>query len=184
MAMGKCRECGAPASSEAATCPNCGIKKPVKKASRGAAVKLVAAIGFLGLLGIALAVLFPGEPGDTPTSTAGTPIHPAPPPPRPLTPQEAQIAEAAVAARFLQRSMRNPDSFRIANILAIASTNAECIEYRAQNGFGGLNVERAVVRKGAVTVGSDAADAWNQYCARRSGVIITDDVERMLTILP
>jgi len=34
MALGKCRECGAEVSADAKACPNCGARKPVKRASK------------------------------------------------------------------------------------------------------------------------------------------------------
>ncbi len=42
MAMGKCRECGRQVAKSAASCPGCGVKKPVKRTSL---VTLAAAAG-------------------------------------------------------------------------------------------------------------------------------------------
>jgi hypothetical protein len=71
--------------------------------------------------------------------------------------------------------MRNPDTFKVSSIVATKS-GAECIEYRAQNGFGGLNVEHAVVRNGRVIAGSAAEQPWESYCSGKPGFDITADV--------
>lgn len=43
MAMASCRECGHEVSDEAPTCPNCGVRKPVKRTSLLAVALLVLA---------------------------------------------------------------------------------------------------------------------------------------------
>lgn len=50
MAMKSCRECGTDVSSEAPTCPKCGVKSPVKKRS----VLKIVAIAFGGLFGLSI----------------------------------------------------------------------------------------------------------------------------------
>jgi hypothetical protein len=70
MAMMKCRECGAPVSSEAETCPHCGVKNPIGE-SNGCFKYALYAMGFVILVGIISA--FPskeskdGEPPTVPT---------------------------------------------------------------------------------------------------------------------
>lgn len=51
MAMKKCRECGHKVSSEAKTCPSCGIGKPVRSNAGGIAV-----VALLALSGIVYAI--------------------------------------------------------------------------------------------------------------------------------
>jgi hypothetical protein len=51
---------------------------------------------------------------------------------------------AAAGAIVLRKQMRNPDSFKLASVLRFPD-GAVCYEYRAQNGTGGMNVERAVL---------------------------------------
>jgi hypothetical protein len=49
MAMAKCRECGREVSSQAKTCPNCGVKRPaagISKLSIG--VLVIFGLGVLG----------------------------------------------------------------------------------------------------------------------------------------
>jgi hypothetical protein len=56
---------------------------------------------------------------------------------------EENYARAATGAKILKSSMRNPDSFKLSEVL-VMSDGSVCYEYRAQNGFGGINVEHAV----------------------------------------
>jgi hypothetical protein len=51
MALGKCRECGKEASSEAKACPHCGATNPVKKTS---VFTIVAGLLFIAFVGIAV----------------------------------------------------------------------------------------------------------------------------------
>lgn len=54
MALGKCRECGAEISTEAKTCPKCGVSKPVKPAKRSSRGALIVFGVFLVVLYIAM----------------------------------------------------------------------------------------------------------------------------------
>jgi hypothetical protein len=47
MAIGKCRECGREVSSEAKTCPQCGVASPVKKGVSPLRLVLVLFLGFV-----------------------------------------------------------------------------------------------------------------------------------------
>ena len=76
MALKPCRECGENVSSEASSCPKCGIKAPVKK-KMGVGSWLV--LGIVGL-GILSAVLTPGEEPSGGSSTRLEDIRDAPEP--------------------------------------------------------------------------------------------------------
>jgi hypothetical protein len=68
--------------------------------------------------------------------------------------------------------MRNPDSFKVSSVLVIGTETA-CYEYRAQNGFGGMNVGSAVLalRKNAFKTNemNGFVQLWNKECAHKSG---------------
>lgn len=66
MALKKCRECGGQVSSEAATCPHCGVKKPVKKQSKLVTIVVV----FIILAAIGNIVGESGNQSPTPPPTA------------------------------------------------------------------------------------------------------------------
>lgn len=95
---------------------------------------------------------------------------------------DAQVADAASAVRVLPQEMRNPESFKLVRVLAMKS-KTECIDYRAQNGFGGLNVEHAVAKEGHYAVGPGGQDIWAQYCAGKRGTDITADVVFLLKMV-
>jgi hypothetical protein len=56
--------------------------------------------------------------------------------------------EAHAAERGIIKGLRNPDSYKLSTVAANPKTGAICLEYLAQNGFGGMNVGRVAFRKG------------------------------------
>ena len=54
--------------------------------------------------------------------------------------------------RSLESQARNPDSFEIMEARANLNTGAVCLKYRAQNGFGGMSIERAGIREGDTNI--------------------------------
>jgi len=83
---------------------------------------------------------------------------------------EAAFERAVAGAKQLRESMRNPDSFKLTQTL-IMDNGAVCYEYRAQNGFGGLNVGKAVLSPNG-QFKSDESDGfsvpWNKHCAHKT----------------
>ncbi len=86
---------------------------------------------------------------------------------------------AAIGVVMLKSRMRNPDSFQLVSVLAMPK-GRYCYEYRAQNGFGGMNVENAVLYEPMILTTDHAA--WNKYCARKTGIDLTDDVESLISL--
>lgn len=88
---------------------------------------------------------------------------------------------ALSGAGLLKRNMRNPDSFKIASAFIVKDTGDVCYEYRAQNGFGGMNVEKAILMnhgKTFITEHSKSfSSSWNKCCAERNGEDVTAYVE-------
>jgi hypothetical protein len=80
-------------------------------------------------------------------------------------------------------SMRNPKSFELVSVLAMPS-GAVCYRYRAQNGFGGLNVEQALLLKDGSRIKTSSMDgfrsAWAGGCAGKVGNDLKDDMQKLL----
>jgi hypothetical protein len=64
----------------------------------------------------------------------------------------------------IRDGLRNPDSVKWSSVLADDTGKVVCVEYRAQNGFGGMNAAYAVSTGGKV---SSSSDTWNAKCANR-----------------
>lgn len=73
-------------------------------------------------------------------------------------------AMAVLAVRAIKQNLRNPDSVKWGDVLANDDGSAVCIEYRAQNGYGGMNNEHVVFINGGLH--RDGA-AWNKHCANK-----------------
>jgi len=92
-------------------------------------------------------------------------------PPAPSMDKETRFQLAVAGAKSLKEAMRNPDSFKLVKVITL-DDGTSCYEYRAQNGFGGMDVGRAVVTpKGRISISdSDGfASTWNKSCANKSG---------------
>ncbi|HEX6494882.1 MAG TPA: hypothetical protein VF018_05330 [Acidobacteriaceae bacterium] len=82
---------------------------------------------------------------------------------------EARFQLALGGALTLRKAMRNPSSFDLASALVADDDSAVCYGYRAQNGFGGMNVDHAVLTRTAFVNSSDARfhKLWKQNCAAK-----------------
>ncbi len=83
--------------------------------------------------------------------------------------QNALILKINSGAQEMKRHMRNPDSFKISDVAYNAPQDAVCYQYRTQNGFGGMNVESAILsaKKRWVYDSSQGYKAtWNKLCGR------------------
>jgi F0F1-type ATP synthase membrane subunit c/vacuolar-type H+-ATPase subunit K len=78
----------------------------------------------------------------------------------------ASVADLRVGAQTLRASARNPDRFRLL-FAAHGSGGTRCYQYGAENGFGELDVEDAVVTRRGQGLVEDSV-AWNAHCANRS----------------
>ena len=78
--------------------------------------------------------------------------------------QHGRTSAAFASARALKASLRNPDSLTFRSIGTNDDGGVVCITYRAQNGFGGMNLEHVVFRDGDP---SQSAAAWNRTCAHK-----------------
>lgn len=84
---------------------------------------------------------------------------------------EVTWERALLAARELHDAMRNPDSFKLTSVLFM-DDGSICYEYRAQNGFGGMNVGRAALAANGSFKTNEMngfAALWNRRCAGKIG---------------
>lgn len=155
MALTKCKECGAQLSTKAKTCPSCGAKPRRTHWFTW----LVAGV----ICGSALLAALSPSP----------PPAPSKPPPTPAELAAREKADKAFQARLLmaralaavlKQSARDPDSLVIESMSANDDGTVVCSEYRARNGFGGMNRGYAMALNGKVTL--DNAGLWNKHCTK------------------
>lgn len=165
MALITCKECQAKISDSAPTCPQCGAKRP-KAASR-------LQIAFVGVLviGIGIAVSKPGTTAATagaapaPTQTAEQAAYRAKE--SAFADQQAKAAKAraqfaASSIEAVMSSLRDPESAKFTYLGVNEEGNVSCLQYRAKNGFGGMNNAFAVIANNKAT--NKQAD-WKKYCS-------------------
>lgn len=153
MAMVKCTECDRDISSDANSCPSCG-KKPKKSVGLG---------GYI-VAGLVLIIIFNliGKKDDPPT------------PADPLTPerltvqregeiQSARIKNTIRTERIVKDALRDPKSVEWVSAETNEDGSVVCLVYRARNGFGGMNVEQAVMSDWKVSMNSK--EAWAKNCS-------------------
>lgn len=185
MAMTKCKECRQPVSSKAATCPHCGARVARQNSGCGTLIVVI----FLGTIIVGAIGSMVGEQRRESSSTPA----PATTPKSEKTAAEkeaedaekqkkdGQIAMAQVGAKTLKSSMRDPDSFKLETAL-VMENGSVCYEYRARNGFGGMNRGQAVLQasgKKIVFKSSEEAgfnSLWNRECANKSGEDVADGI--------
>jgi len=93
--------------------------------------------------------------------------------------EEIALGRAIWGARRLRDSARNPDSFKLTQVLITADGTA-CYTYGAQNGFGGMNVGFAALTA-TLQFKTDEMSGfhglWDKRCANKTGVDKTRVVE-------
>jgi hypothetical protein len=84
--------------------------------------------------------------------------------------EKRQDAVAMLGVTELLKAMRDPESFSLGSELAMPDGSI-CYEYRARNGFGGMNKEYAVLTpKGKLSLNEPSS--WNRFCANKTGRVI------------
>lgn len=169
MAMISCGECGASVSTEAKACPGCGASRKVFRRPAGARKPMSRpkkiGIGFGALIGLSVVIQ---------AATGGPEAVQA------ETPQEKQSKQrgyaAYLSAKALKASLRNPGTLEFSEILANDDGSVICMTYRAQNGFGGMNLERVVFTDGKP---SQTRASWRANCANKMLFDVTN-VESMI----
>lgn len=183
MAIVLCNECNKEVSSGASVCPHCG-----QKLHRGCMntflLLLLCAIGFLAITGVVVHITESLAPKTTPTTDTAQKSE-----------EDKKWGALNGVAMVLRAELRNPDSLRFSTVLQM-SDGALCMVYRAQNGFGGMNVSRAVsigevagvplVLREESADPEDSADfrkAWNKECAEKTGIDRTSDMDIVMQVL-
>ena len=114
----------------------------------------------VALISVALIAASLASQGDfTPTPPTAAEVAAA-------TKDRADMHKAYMARDLIKASLRNPDSLKVTKGI-VTDDGVVCLEYRAQNGFGGMNAEFAVMDAKLVMHQTDAA--WNKLCAGKSG---------------
>lgn len=85
---------------------------------------------------------------------------------------------ASLGAASIYKSMRNPDSLTLESVLGMKDGTI-CYRYRAQNGFGGMNREFAVLLPKAERL-TTSAEVWNSRCANKIGSNLTMNAQTMM----
>lgn len=148
MAIIKCHECGNGVSSDAKACPHCGVKPKAKTSM------LTWIIGGVFAFAIGSAIINQNSPSDAPTAPA-----------KPVDPNaDLRFNKTLLVVKSIKAALRNPDSAQWNIILANDDASVVCVEYRAQNGFGGMNIEQATFAKGKIQT---SVSAWNKNCAEK-----------------
>lgn len=150
MALIKCKECGSQISTNAIACPSCGAKLPRKTS------KFTWFI--VGLLLISIAkMMFGGEK----TTEASSKIKNDPEQIAAKAVEKKRTDLAFSLANAIKESARNPESVKFSSMMVNQDASVACTEYRAQNGFGGNNIEHVVYANDKIS--KKAAD-WNKHC--------------------
>ena len=161
MALVQCQECSASISTQAAACPHCGAKpaKPAKVSKPTSRVTwLFVALAVIGVTGAGInselktAGMSPAQIAAQETVNKAA-----------NTQENARYDMARGLAKSVKASMRDPDSFKVEFIGVNADASVGCLEYRAKNGFGGMNRATAVLRKNKLS--GEVAD-WNKHCTQ------------------
>jgi hypothetical protein len=88
---------------------------------------------------------------------------------------------AAVGAASLKAAARNPDSLVLDKVLGM-DDGTICYEYRAQNGFGGMNREVAALLPNAKSLTTSSV-VWNKHCAHKNGQDLKYNAENLMNLL-
>ncbi|MGA3054393.1 MAG: hypothetical protein ABSD63_09310 [Candidatus Korobacteraceae bacterium] len=94
---------------------------------------------------------------------------------------DPQLERAAVGAASIIAAARNPDSVKF-YLVTVLSNGTACYMWRAQNGFGGVNQEHAVLLPNAANL-SQSSSVWNSRCANKSGTDMTALIQQRMTLL-
>jgi hypothetical protein len=159
MTMINCGECGTTVSTEAKTCPGCSAGRKAFRRSADARKRM----SWPKRIGIAFGIVFGlgvvGQLVGGNNARAGG---------QPESAQDVQIKQrsyaAYLSAKALKASLRNPDSLEFQAIRTNDYGSVVCMKYRAQNGFGGMNVGHVLFKDGKPT---ESVANWKANCVHK-----------------
>lgn len=156
MSMVSCNECGAKISNRAEACPSCGVK-PRRTSRVTMAIAVLLGGGFL------ISVFSLGSSAPLPPVAIQ-----APDPEKEAVAHRYSVAMAAAAS--LKQAVRDPESLRFDSMRVSNDGSVICTEYRARNGFGGMNKSIAVFVNGTGGIG---IERWNKHCTKALNDLVT-----------
>ena len=166
MPMIQCKECSKEISSDARVCPHCGKKLRMGAIAKAFLVLLCVVGGFIiiGIIGNAMQ-----DASKTPQQAAADAA------------EGARLKAMIDGAMALRKAMRDPDSFKMTQVLGMAD-GAVCYSYQAKNGFGGMDEGEAVLFSGKFLESSMAGfEKLNeQECVDKTGKVETDFINSEL----
>jgi len=163
-----CRNCSMMIPGDAKNCPYC------RKSQSVTAKNLIALLAVIFILFTCGMI----QEKYGPITSAPQPSQAAPAPDK----SKDNTNRALAGALTLKNAMRNPDSFKLASVTAMDSGTV-CYQYRSQNGFGGMNVGKAVLLKNNDIITNEMegfSKKWNKVCAGKTGENVVDYVEMLL----
>lgn len=180
MPIVKCRECGKDVSTEAKTCPSCGVK--VKKPT-SRVVKLIGLAFIVAVIGTAITGNNSPQPQQSDESSRRASLTPEQRAAEDAakTKRDAQLQIAAAVALRLKNATKDPAAFELITLI-VKPDGTACYEYRAKNSFGAILPSSAVLTtKGKVLLrehdGNIFVSAWNKACVPPGG----DDIAAIVT---
>lgn len=185
MSLIKCKECGKQISDKAKVCPSCGYV-PRRTSLFTWIVTIILAIGFFPVVISSFTNYSNQANGSTHETEFKAPETSEQLVERNKRNEEIQkeiaenkqkddeaIQKATIGAIALKKAMRDPESFKLESALVINGTGAVCYDYRARNGFGGVNVGHAVLSSDGKRFKTNAEDGftklWNKECVNKTG---------------
>jgi len=154
MALRPCAECGALISTEAEACPRCGAKP---RATMGPIGRVV-----LGVIALSVGISVFSSRGEDKPVEKTAPIAKTPEQIEAEEAEKSRAQRAIFVVTALRDGLRDPDSVKWESVSVSDDASLVCVEYRAKNGFGGVNFEQTLYTKGKF---STSAKLWNRYCA-------------------
>ncbi|MBU3624763.1 hypothetical protein ICN48_00720 [Polynucleobacter sp. JS-Safj-400b-B2] len=92
---------------------------------------------------------------------------------------EKQLAEmryyqGVILAKTIKNSLKNPSSMQLERVSVNEDGSLVCMAYRAQNGFGGMDLAPAVMIRGKI---SNDGNVWDKNCKGKSMYNLKEEVE-------
>jgi hypothetical protein len=166
--MRTCGKCKTEIEDNREVCPKCGHLLWQTRHT----VIAVAIGSFIIVLLFFMAVYTPSDSGSSAQTAAPSSNQTAQPPADPEAQKnEVYFQYAVQGAKALRDEMRNPDSFKL-NQVILMPDGAACYTYRAQNGFGGMDAGYYVLPpdgQGRTNEDAGFSSAWKKECVKQGG---------------